>query len=77
LGVEVDQQDLLTGIGQREGQINSRRSLADAAFLISDCDYPPHTTCPAGIAPAIQNVSRETSPKSLNARSQINANRAI
>ena len=38
LGVEVDEQDLLARQGEGGGQIDGRRGLADAAFLVGDGD---------------------------------------
>src|SRR6266851_1410242 len=50
LRVKIDQQNPTAGISNRDSEINRSRSLSNAAFLISDRDYPrhvlPHKTRP-------------------------------
>ena len=42
LRVEVDQQGLATGLGQRAGQVQGGGRLADAAFLVCHTQGPTH-----------------------------------
>ncbi len=42
LRIEIDEQDAATELRECEREVNRGSGLADAAFLICDCDYPPH-----------------------------------
>src|ERR1035437_1386164 len=88
LRIEVHQQDAPSRIGQRDREIDRSRGLADAAFLISYCDYPPHDL-PRRDLPLHPRKKEDLDPdrttfhvkrlarQSLNPRVRVKSNRAI
>lgn len=47
LGIEVDKQNAMLGIGERDREVDRGGGFTDAALLICDRYYPPHKPNPA------------------------------